>query len=69
MVTLSLLCQGDFNKGGASEIVSQSSKRNQLRLRRVKFECNYAEMQHFHFKVKQACNAVKLIVTPPKEKK
>ena len=41
MVTISLLCQGDFHKGGASETVLLSSKRNQLRLRRIKFECNY----------------------------
>ena len=41
MITISLLCQGDFRNGGASETVLKSSKRNQLRLRRVKFECNY----------------------------
>ena len=58
MVTISLLCQGDFRTGGASETVLHSAKRNQITLKRVKFECNYQEMQHFHFKVKNACNAI-----------
>ena len=57
-ITLSLLCKGDFQLGGASESVSRSAKRNQLRLRRTKFQCTYAELQHFHLKVKNACNAV-----------
>ena len=57
-VTLSLLCRGDFLQGGASESVPRSAKRNQLRLRRTKFQCTYDEMQHFHLRVKNACNAV-----------
>lgn len=65
-VTLTLLCKGDFQGQGASEAVSVSAKRNQLRLRRTKFECTYEEMQHFHLKVKNACNAVNNMIRVPK---
>ena len=58
MVTLTFLCKGDFQQGGASEVVPYSAKRNQLRLKRTKFQCTYDEMQHFHTQVKNACNAV-----------
>lgn len=44
LLTLTLLCKGDFSQGGVSETVSRSAKRNQLRLRRTKFECTYEEM-------------------------
>ena len=40
-ITLSILGQGDFTKGGAIETVGWSSKRNQLRLTRKRFECDY----------------------------
>ena len=69
IVTLSLLCQGELVKGGASEQVQTSAKRNQLKLKRVKFECTYSEMQHLHFKVKHACNAIQQIIKPPKQSK
>mmetsp|Transcript_39603 Transcript_39603/g.51898 ORF Transcript_39603/g.51898 Transcript_39603/m.51898 type:complete len:190 (-) Transcript_39603:120-689(-) len=58
MLTLTFLCKGDFRQGGASEAVPCSAKRNQLRLRRTKFQCTYDEMQHFHTQVKTACNAL-----------
>lgn len=57
-ITITLLCKGDFKQGGASESVPRSAKRNQLRLHRTKFQCTYEEIQHFHLKVKNACNAV-----------
>ena len=43
-ITLTLLCKGDFVQGGACETVARSAKRNQLRLRRTKFQCTYDEM-------------------------
>jgi len=65
-VTLTLLCKGDFVSGGASEAVPMSAKRNQLRLRRTKFECTYEEMQHFHLKVRNACATVNNLIKVPK---
>jgi len=61
-VTLTLLCKGDFQQGGASEAVPRSAKRNQLRLRRTKFQCTYEEMQHFHQTVRNACNSVQQLI-------
>ena len=52
LITLTLLCQGEFRSGGAVETVAFSSKRNQLSIKRIKFECNFAELQNFHSKVK-----------------
>ena len=65
-ITLTLLCKGDFTQGGASECVARSAKRNQLRLKRTKFQCTYEELQHFHLKVKNACNAVTNLTRVPK---
>ncbi len=46
-ITLTLLCQGDFQRGGVAETVARSSKRNQLTIKKTSFECDYQELQHF----------------------
>lgn len=66
VITLTLLCRGDFCQGGATESVARSAKRNQLRIRRTKFQCTYEELQHFHLQVKNAVNAVVNLVRVPK---
>lgn len=66
-ITLTLLCQGDFKGfGGASETVESSGKRNQLRIQRVRFECDYQELTHMNFKVKNACNSLEQMVKTSK---
>ena len=67
LITLTLLCQGDFKTGGAVETVPFTSKRNQLTIKRVKFECNLSELQYLHLKIKQACNAVTLLTRESKD--
>jgi uncharacterized protein len=66
-ITLTLLCQGDFQRGGVVETVAQSSKRNQLTIKKQTFECDYQELQQFSFKVKHACNSLEKLVMPKKE--
>ena len=44
LITLTLLCSGDFKTGGATETVAWSAKRNQLRIQRVKFESTFSEL-------------------------
>ena len=53
-----VLCQGDFLKGGATEKAPWSSKRDNMRLKKVQFECDHQELTHLLFKVKSACNAL-----------
>lgn len=66
-ITLTLLCQGDFQQGGVVERVARSSKRNQLTIKKQSFECDYQELQHLSFKVKHACNALDKLIVPKKE--
>ena len=40
-ITLTMLCQGEFQHGGISEQCLRSSKRNQLTIKREQFECDY----------------------------
>ena len=66
LITLTLLCQGDFKLGTPAETVSFTSKRNQLRVHRVQFQCSYQELSHFNFKVKNAINALETLARAPK---
>ena len=66
LITLTLLCQGDFKRGTPIETVAFSSKRNQLRLHRIQFQCSYQELTHFNFKVKNAINALETFARAPK---
>ena len=66
-IILTCLTQGDFQRGGTIETVERSSKRNQLRLKRVAFECDYQELTEFSFKVKHACNSLETMVKTKKE--
>eukprot|EP00347_Sterkiella_histriomuscorum_P022978 403336419 len=58
LITLVVLSQGDFVKGGAVESTEWSSKRDHLRLRKIQFECDHQELTHLLFKIKSACNAL-----------
>lgn len=40
-ITMVVLSQGDFVKGGAVEEALWSSKRDYLRLRKIQFECDH----------------------------
>lgn len=66
-ISLTLLCQGDFQRGGVSEVRPRSSKRNQLTLKKLNFECNYTELQNLNFRVKHALNAMDKLTGAPKK--
>ena len=66
LITLTLLCQGDFKKGTPTETMAYTAKRNQLRVHRVQFQCNYEELTHLNFKIKSAINAVDTLARAPK---
>lgn len=66
-ITLTMLTQqGGSLQQGASSFFPWTSKRNHLKLKRVQFECDQAELTHMIQKVKQATNSLEQLV---KEKK
>mmetsp|Transcript_20818 Transcript_20818/g.14935 ORF Transcript_20818/g.14935 Transcript_20818/m.14935 type:complete len:124 (+) Transcript_20818:432-803(+) len=63
LITLTVLAAGDFRgKGGVVETVQWSSKRNELRLKKVAFECEYEELTHLVTKLKNGCNSVETLM-------
>lgn len=50
--------QGNSIQGGCSSLIEWSSKRNQLSLKRVQFECDQTELTHMLQKVKSATNSL-----------
>ena len=58
-ITLTMLTQLDTSsQEGAASSFTWSSKRNQLKLKRVEFECDQTELTHMLQKVKGATNAL-----------
>ena len=58
-ITLTMLTQqGDSVQSGCSSLIEWSAKRNQLKLRRLQFECDQTELTHLLQKVKSATNSV-----------
>ena len=67
-ITLTLLTQqGGALQQGCSSLIEWSSKRNYLKLKKVRFECDQTELTHLLFKVKTATNSVEQLVKPKKE--
>lgn len=58
LITLTLLTRGDFKKGGPIEDTEWSSKRDNLKIKRVEFECDYQELTHLLFRIKNATNSL-----------
>ena len=61
-ISLLVLTNSEFLQGGPSEQIAWSSKRETLKLKKVKFECDHEELSHLLFKVKSACNALDTMI-------
>ena len=62
LITLTFLTQqGGSVQQGPDVMIEWSSKRNHLKLKKIEFECDQAELTHFIHNLKTATNSLELL--------